>query len=74
MKYRGFDIKRTYPMPPIPSRQHDWTWVWTEYDGPECQAIGTAPSLIACLNEVDEFLDEFCDDEERAWYETVAVA
>lgn len=40
--------------PPIPYRGADWQFWHDDYDGPEDSRHGHAPSLEACLAEIDE--------------------
>jgi hypothetical protein len=77
MEYKGFRIMPTDPQPPIPDRNHDWTWVHPEYDGPEDHRIGTAASPEDCMADIDEFLmdQEYEDEEyevEEPWDEGLA--
>jgi hypothetical protein len=56
MKYRGYVIVNDPP--PIPSRDHDWQFAHEDYDGPEDNRCGTAPSLEAAKAEIDEQIND----------------
>jgi hypothetical protein len=49
----------TDPVPPIPGwRDHAWTWVHADYDGPEDRRIGTASGKHECRMDIDEYIAE----------------
>ena len=52
IEYRGYTIRKNPP--PIPTNRHDWEFVHIDYDGPEDSRIGTAPSVDAAKEEIDE--------------------
>lgn len=52
IEYRGYTIRHNPP--PIPTRKHDWEFVHVDYDGPEDSRIGTASSVDAAKEEIDE--------------------
>lgn len=54
--YRGFRIH--YDPPPIPVRDCDWQWVHVDYDGPEDNRYGHAPSFEAAKADIDEWWDD----------------
>lgn len=54
--YRGFRID--YAPPPIPTRECDWQWVHDDYDGPEDNRCGHAPSLAAAKSDIDFWHEE----------------
>jgi hypothetical protein len=54
-------IYPTDPLPPIPSwRDHAWTYAHKDYDGPEDGRCGTAPSVDACKEAIDEWEIDHC--------------
>lgn len=55
-EYRGFRID--YAPPPIPARECDWQWVHEDYDGPEDNRCGHAPSLEAAKADIDFWHEE----------------
>lgn len=58
--YRGWWIR--YDPPPVPSRLHDWQYWSDEYDGPGDDRDGSASSLLAAREAIDERIE----DEEAA--------
>lgn len=54
--YRGFRID--YDPPPIPVRDCDWHWTHEDYDGPEDNRYGHAPSLEAAKADIDFWHEE----------------
>jgi hypothetical protein len=54
--YRGYRID--YDPPPIPVRCCDWQFAHEDYDGPEDNRCGHAPSLEAAKAEIDIIEDD----------------
>ncbi len=50
--YHGYKIY--HDPPPIPTRTEDWQFVHEDYDGPGDPRCGSAASLDACKQEIDE--------------------
>lgn len=47
-----------YEPPPIPALECDWQWVHEDYDGPEDNRCGHAPSLEAAKADIDFWHEE----------------
>ena len=56
LAYRDWWIE--YDPPPIPSRQCDWAFSHKDYDGPQDQRFGFAPSLEAAMVEIDARIED----------------
>lgn len=57
--YRDFEIRKTDPVPPIPTWQSfAWTYCHIDYDGPEDSRIGCCASPEACKAEIDEWHED----------------
>jgi hypothetical protein len=65
--YRDFVI--SYQAPPIPVRDCDYIYHHKDYDGPEDNRIGTAASVEACKEAIDEW---HADQEEEALLKRMA--
>lgn len=48
--YRDFELSKHWAA--------GWQFVHVDYDGPEDNRCGTAPTFVDCLREIDERLDE----------------
>lgn len=57
MKYRGYTI--SHNPKPIPSRNDDWDFVHSDYDGPGDPRCGTEVSVEACKRRIDEITEEY---------------
>lgn len=52
MRYGNYTI--THNPKPIPTREHDYDYVHDDYDGPEDDRCGSAATLEACKEAIDE--------------------
>ena len=57
--YRDFEI--SYDPPPIPARNCDWSYSHKDFDGPEDNRYGHAPSLEAAKAAIDDWWDDHFD-------------
>jgi hypothetical protein len=60
--YRGFIIKLTDPVPPIPNwQQFKFEYTHRDYDGAEDardNRHGFGPTVMDCKRQIDDLLDE----------------
>jgi len=61
-KYRGCNI--WFDPLPIPIRTMDWHWAHDGYDGPGDPRHGDGRSYEACVEHIDEVMDDLEEDPE----------
>lgn len=55
LRHGKWTIYPTDPLPPIPTwAQFAWTYVHDDYDGPEDNRFGYAPSPEACIQVIED--------------------
>lgn len=66
--FRDYEIERWTK--PIPTRAHDWDFQHRDYDGPGDPRCGSAPSVLACIHEINEQIAE--QARRQKYVETIA--